>query len=126
MGDNNLDTSDASFLLDIAERMDATLDEVTDALAFLIAQTVSERRKESHKARPADERITLATYDPETMDVAELAAKFGISEKSIYGLAKKDALPIPTLRIGGAYRFSRRAYEELLSGERPRQQDAQQ
>lgn len=53
--------------------------------------------------------------ESETMSVAELAKKLNISLGPAYELAKEDRLPIPVIKVGNKYRFSRRAYDDLMS-----------
>lgn len=53
----------------------------------------------------------------EFMDLEELAARMGIGLTMAYQLAKQDALPIPVLKIGRVYRFSRRAYDALATAQ---------
>ena len=53
----------------------------------------------------------------DTMTLRELAYQLGIGLSQAYELARADRLPIPALRVGKQYRFSRRAYESLLDAE---------
>lgn len=53
---------------------------------------------------------------PDLMSLDELAARMGISLTTAYKLARKDALPIPVIRIGPQYRFSRPAFDALIRG----------
>ncbi len=50
----------------------------------------------------------------ETLTIAEMAELLGISRTVCYELAARDELPVPVLRVGRQYRFSRRALDELL------------
>ncbi len=52
--------------------------------------------------------------NPDFLTLDELATRMGISLTVAYELAKVDRLPIPALKVGRQYRFSRRAYEALL------------
>jgi excisionase family DNA binding protein len=54
--------------------------------------------------------------DSDVLSIEELATRLDISLTTAYKLARKNALPIPVIRIGPQYRFSRRAYEALISG----------
>lgn len=54
----------------------------------------------------------------ETLTLEELAAALDISLTTAYDLARKDALPIPALKLGRQWRFSRRALYRYLDGER--------
>lgn len=58
------------------------------------------------------------------MTIAELAERLGISRTVCYELAARNALPIPALRIGRQYRFSRLALDALLLGQHPHAGDA--
>lgn len=54
---------------------------------------------------------------PDFMTIEELAARMGIGLTMAYQLAKADKLPVPALKIGRVYRFSRRAYEALATAQ---------
>lgn len=56
----------------------------------------------------------------EFMDIEELAARMGIGLTMAYQLAKQNALPVPAIRIGRVYRFSRRAYDALAEQQHAR------
>lgn len=58
--------------------------------------------------------MTINEIEPDTMDIRELAQRLGISTDNAYQLAKEDRLPVPAIRVGRKYRFSRIAYESLL------------
>jgi excisionase family DNA binding protein len=49
------------------------------------------------------------------MTLKELQERMGISPTTAYELARKDELPVPALRIGRQFLFSRRAYERLCA-----------
>lgn len=53
---------------------------------------------------------------PETLDLGELAEVLSVSKVSLYRLARQERLPVRPIRVGGQYRFSRRAVDELLAG----------
>lgn len=57
--------------------------------------------------------------DCDTLNLEELAQRMGISLTVAYELAKADRLPVPVIRVGRQYRFSRRAYDALMSGQQP-------
>jgi excisionase family DNA binding protein len=59
----------------------------------------------------------ITAIDRDTLTLDELAQRMGISLTVAYELAKADKLPVPVIRIGRQYRFSRRAYDELMSGQ---------
>jgi excisionase family DNA binding protein len=48
------------------------------------------------------------------MTLEELARRMGLGMTTVYELAKRDALPIPVVRVGRRYLFSRRAFDRLL------------
>ncbi len=56
--------------------------------------------------------------EPDTMTLAELAANLNIGMTRAYKMARANTLPIPVLKIGREYRFSRRALERLLESGR--------
>lgn len=53
----------------------------------------------------------------ETLTLEELAAALDISLTTAYQLARTNALPIPALKLGRQWRFSRRALFRYLDGE---------
>ncbi len=57
----------------------------------------------------------LSSPSPDTMTLEELRTRLGISASVAYELANRDALPIPTIRVGRRFLFSRQAYEDLLA-----------
>ena len=61
---------------------------------------------------------------PDTMTLEELAARLGISLTVAYERAHADDLPVPVIRIGRRFLFSRIAYERLMAG--PRADEARQ
>lgn len=63
--------------------------------------------------RPSPSHSSSQTADLLTLE--ELAESMRISLTSAYELAKADRLPIPAIRVGRQYRFSRPAYEALLA-----------
>ncbi len=60
------------------------------------------------------ERISNPITEPDTMTLAELAGRLDIGMTKARELARDGKLPIPTLRIGRQYRFSRRAFVRWL------------
>lgn len=50
-----------------------------------------------------------------TMTIPEVARALGISRGLAYDLARRDALPIPVIRLGRRMVLSRKAVELLLS-----------
>ncbi len=57
------------------------------------------------------------TGERETLTIAQLAELLGISRTVCYELAARDELPVPVLRVGRQYRFSRRALQTVLQGQ---------
>ncbi|MDQ3692074.1 MAG: helix-turn-helix domain-containing protein [Chloroflexota bacterium] len=55
-----------------------------------------------------------ALGDREFLTLDEVLRRFGIGKTTGYELANQNKLPIPTIRIGRQFRFSRRALERLL------------
>jgi predicted DNA-binding transcriptional regulator AlpA len=53
-----------------------------------------------------------------TVSIPEFARAVGISPSSAYSRAKRDALPVPVIKIGRRYVVSREALDRLLRGER--------
>jgi len=51
------------------------------------------------------------------MTLEEIARRLGIGMTAAYELAKQDALPVPVVKVGRRYLFSRLAYERLLASE---------
>lgn len=59
------------------------------------------------------------SIDRDTLNLEELAVRMGISLTVAYELARRDELPVPVIRVGRQYRFSRRAYDALMTGQHP-------
>jgi len=59
-----------------------------------------------------------------TLTLTELAAELRIGMTKAHELARADALPIPALKVGREYRFSRRALERWRDGEAVTSDDA--
>ncbi len=57
---------------------------------------------------------TVEPFSPDFMSLEELAARMGISVSLAYQLARADKLPVPAVRPGRRFLFSRKAYERLL------------
>lgn len=53
----------------------------------------------------------------DTMRLDELARGLGISVKRAYELASSNDLPLPVIRVGRQYRFSKHLYDRLMAGE---------
>lgn len=54
------------------------------------------------------------THEPRVLSAEETRRILGVGRSTFYQLAKRDALPVPTIRVGRALKFSRAAVEELL------------
>ncbi len=64
----------------------------------------------------------IHVLEPDTMTLDELRTRLQIGQTKALELARADAFPIPTLRVGRHYRFSRRAFQQWLgagAAERP-------
>jgi excisionase family DNA binding protein len=59
----------------------------------------------------------ITAIEPDTLTLEELSKRMGISLTVAYELAKADKLPVPVIRVGRQYRFSRRAYDALMTGQ---------
>jgi excisionase family DNA binding protein len=59
----------------------------------------------------------IPAIDRDTLTLDELAQRMGISLTVAYELAKANRLPVPVIRVGRQYRFSRRAYERLMDAD---------
>ncbi len=51
-----------------------------------------------------------------TLSIPEAAKVLGISRGLAYSLARRDALPVPVIKLGRRLVLSRRAVEALLDG----------
>ena len=51
-----------------------------------------------------------------TMNLNEFASATGCSRGLIYDLARRDALPVPVIKLGRRMVLSRRAIEKMLEG----------
>lgn len=60
-------------------------------------------------------RTVAEPRQPELIDAEAMRTTLGIGRTAFYILARADALPVPTLRIGKRLMFSRRAVEEVLN-----------
>ncbi len=58
---------------------------------------------------------------PELLSAEEMRQVLGVGRSAFYELARKNVLPVPTIRVGKRLMFSRRAVEAMLD----RQQDNQ-
>ena len=52
-----------------------------------------------------------------TLTIPEVAAALGVSRNSGYQLAKRDALPVPIIKLGKRLVVSKVALERLLNGQ---------
>ncbi|MDQ3524157.1 MAG: helix-turn-helix domain-containing protein [Chloroflexota bacterium] len=60
-------------------------------------------------------QTTTEPRQPELLSADEMRAILGIGRSAFYDLARKDELPVPTLRIGRRLMFSRRQVEAVLN-----------
>lgn len=56
----------------------------------------------------------ITAFPSDTLTLEELAARMGISRTVAYELARADRLPVPVIRVGRRFLFSRPAYERLI------------
>jgi excisionase family DNA binding protein len=63
--------------------------------------------------------VPTATPLPERafLTISEFAKLLGIGSTTAYEMAKRDALPIPVLRVGNQYRISKAAYLALVNAQ---------
>jgi predicted DNA-binding transcriptional regulator AlpA len=64
-----------------------------------------------------------STLERDMMTLSELRERMGVSATSAYALARKDALPVPVIRVGRQFRFSRHAWEQLLNSQHAKHED---
>lgn len=62
---------------------------------------------------------TQGGYTSDLMSLHELCKRMGVSVTVGYRLAEDDALPIPVIRVGRQYKFSRSAWEAFLQETSP-------
>ena len=55
----------------------------------------------------------------DTMTLEELAGRLGISMTVAYERAHADDLPVPVIRVGRRFLFSRIAYARVMAAQRP-------
>ena len=55
-----------------------------------------------------------------TLTIPEVAAALGMGRSTAFALAKRDALPVPVIRLGRRLVVSRELIERLLAGESAR------
>jgi len=60
-------------------------------------------------------REGAAPAQPDTLTLVEISQRLGVSRTVAYELARQDKLPIPTIRVGRRFLFSRHAFEKLLA-----------
>jgi len=60
---------------------------------------------------------TITPIEADTMAIDELTQRLGIGLTQGYEMARTNTLPIPTIKVGRQYRFSRRAYDALMNGQ---------
>ena len=58
-----------------------------------------------------------STPSRRTATIEEVAATFGIARSTAYELAKRDALPVPVIRLGRRMVVSRDLLARVLAGE---------
>jgi hypothetical protein len=65
----------------------------------------------------------ITALDHDTMTLEELCRRIDISLTVGYEQARKNALPIPAFKAGRQWRFSRLAYDRLMSGQHGDQEE---
>ena len=63
--------------------------------------------------------------DRATLTLPELAAVLGLARSTTYDLAKRDALPVPIIRLGRRRVVSRELVDRVLAGEQIRRNQEQ-
>jgi predicted DNA-binding transcriptional regulator AlpA len=58
--------------------------------------------------------------------IEEVAETFGIARSTAYDLAKRDALPVPVIRLGRRLMVSRRALDHLFASDANRSESEAQ
>lgn len=56
-------------------------------------------------------------HEADMMTLEEIAKRLRIGMTAAYELANRDALPVPVIRVGRRFLFSRPAYERLLAAQ---------
>lgn len=62
-----------------------------------------------------DSNATASHKDALTL--YDLAERWGVSYATVHDLARRDALPVPTFRVGRRYLVSRRAYDAVMNAQ---------
>ncbi len=62
--------------------------------------------------------------EPDTLTLAELAARLNIGMTKAYEMARADTLPVSTLKVGREFRFSRRSWKRWLDSEAAARSDS--
>lgn len=57
------------------------------------------------------------TREPDVMTLEEMAQRMGRSYHVVYELARADKLPVPVIRVGRRYLFSRKAYQAVMDAQ---------
>lgn len=60
------------------------------------------------------EKVDSGNLGRLTLSLEEVARALGIGSTAAYELARKNELPVPALKVGRQYRFSRRALARVL------------
>ena len=61
-----------------------------------------------------DPESSASRLDRLTLNIEDVARLLGINRSTAYELARRDALPVPVIRLGRRMVVSRRAMEALL------------
>lgn len=60
---------------------------------------------------------TRISSKAETLTLYDLASLWSVSYTTVWELARRDALPVPVIRVGRRYLVSRIAYEAVMSAQ---------
>ncbi len=67
---------------------------------------------------PSTQPMKPLAVSRDTLTLEELAQRLGISMTVAYELANRDDLPVPVIRVGRRFLFSRHAYDALMAAQR--------
>ena len=57
---------------------------------------------------------TITPIERDMLTLEEIAQRMGIGMTAAYELAGQDRLPVPAIRVGRQFRFSKKAFDALL------------
>lgn len=59
--------------------------------------------------------VTPVEAESESLTLHDLARLWGVSYTTVYAHARRNALPVPVVRVGRQYRVSRKAIDAVMS-----------